>query len=65
MKINNTNSDSQRKLKSISQSGSLATKTKMTVESDEKFAKLSNEQLTRPSSYMQKFASAIKKLNTF
>ena len=63
MKINNEKNIAQQRLKEIARSGSVATKTKMVIDSDEKIAKESNELLTRPSSYMQKFASAIKKLN--
>jgi hypothetical protein len=65
MKINSAKSESQIKLRQIAKAGSVATRTKMTVKADEEVAKESNELLTRPSKYMQKFASAIKKLNSF
>ncbi|WP_127715999.1 hypothetical protein [Halobacteriovorax sp. HLS] len=62
MKISN---DTQNKLKQITKAGSLATKTQIAVKADEKIAKESNDLLAKPSRYMQKFASAIKRLNTF
>lgn len=62
MKINQS---TQQRLKEINKQGSLATKTKITMDSAEKNAKESAAHLERPSKFVQKVANAFNKLNIF
>ena len=55
----------QQRLKDINKGGSVATKTRMTMDSAEKNAKESAEQLKKPSKFVQKMATAFNKLNIF
>lgn len=66
MKIDSKNeSMAARRLREINAAGSIKTKTEIVVGADEKTAKESIEQLSKPSQALRKFASALRKLNSF
>ncbi|ATH06601.1 hypothetical protein BIY24_01220 [Halobacteriovorax marinus] len=64
MKVTN-DTRAQQQLREINRAGSIATKTKITLDSAEKNAKESMQQLMKPSKFVQKMASAFNKLNIF
>jgi len=66
MKIKPVNSQiANQRLREANQAGSTATKTKIVLEEADKAARISNEAIKKPSKHMQKFASAMHKLNIF
>ncbi|GEM_PF-6318347 len=62
MKVNQS---TQEKIREINRAGSIATKTKITLDAVEKNAKESNAQLKSPSKFIKQMASAFNKLNIF
>ncbi|WP_372654608.1 hypothetical protein [Halobacteriovorax sp.] len=62
MKVNQS---TQEKLREINKAGSVAAKTKITMDAVEKNARESNAKMKTPSKYIQQMASAFNKLNIF
>ena len=64
MKIKPVNSElASQRLRDVNKAGSLATKTKIVLDKAEQAARASNDFIKAPSKHMQKFSSAMHKLN--